>query len=265
MSLRTQPLGPDAWLVTGEAYASNATLFLQGDEALMVDALGSREDAQALRAWVSDTLRARVRQVVCTHGFSDHLAALQGFPEASVLAHARFEETFQAERFRSSEEAGFYRAPDHVLEAPLRMRWGRHDIEVFPNPGHTASTLNLDVPELDVLLSADIAVGNMAYIAYGEPSDVDAALARGEARGRTRVIQGHGGVSPASTLSTARHYLRALEAAVREARGATERILAIELQVCLPAGMPGTDTEAFFHRRNLDEVLARGLWSGPSP
>ncbi|MCP3065583.1 hypothetical protein LXT21_43140 [Myxococcus sp. K38C18041901] len=72
-------------------------------------------------------------------------------------------------------------------------------------------------------------------------------------------------MSPASTLRAARHSLRALEHAVREARENPERILAIELQECLPTGAPGANTEAFFHRRNLDVVLARHPWSGRSP
>ncbi|NTX49978.1 MBL fold metallo-hydrolase [Myxococcus sp. CA039A] len=261
MGLKTLRLAPEVWVVTGEAYDSNATLFLREGEVLMVDALASRADAEALREWVAGSLRARVRQVVCTHGFSDHLAGLQAFPEASVWAHARFEETFRLERFRSDEETGFYRAPDRCVDAPLSLEWGRYTLDVFPNPGHTASTLNLDVPALDVLLSADIAVGNMAYVAYGEPADIDAALARAEARGRTRVIQGHGGVSSARTLGAARHYLRALEAAVRETRGVPERVRAIPLGACLPEDVEGGDFEAFFHRRNLDEVLSRGLWS----
>jgi glyoxylase-like metal-dependent hydrolase (beta-lactamase superfamily II) len=259
--LRTESLAADVLVTVGDTYASNATLFLHGRDVLMVDALGSRADAEALRRFVRDELRAHVRLIVCTHGFSDHLAGLQAFPEALVVAHERFEDTFRAERFRSDEESGFFRAPELRLGGPLHLTWGHHVLEVFPNPGHTASTLHIDVPSLDLLFSADTAVGNMAYVAYGEPEAIDAALARAQARGRSRVIQGHGGVSPARTLASARHYLRALESAVRAARGDAERVRALALQECLPSDVPGSDFEAFFHGRNLDEVLARQLWS----
>ncbi|MFP2929422.1 MBL fold metallo-hydrolase [Pyxidicoccus sp. 3LG] len=261
MSLKTQSLAPDVLVVIGEAYASNTTLFLHGRDVLMVDALASRADAEALRRFVQDELHARVRLAVCTHGFSDHLAALQVFPEALVLAHERFEDTFRAERFRTDEEAGFFRAPELRAGGPLHLQWGRHALEVFPNVGHTASTLNIDVPSLDLLFSADTAVGHMAYIAYGEPGDIDAALGRSEARGRSRVIQGHGGVVSPRTLGSARHYLRALESAVREARAEPERVRAIPLDACLPADVRGSDFEAFFHSRNLEEVLSRRLWA----
>jgi cyclase len=260
MSLKTVSLAPEVLVVIGETYASNATLFLDGRDVLMVDALGSREDAQALRRFVHEELQARVKLAVCTHGFSDHLAALQVFPEALVLAHERFEDTFQAERFRSEEEAGFFRAPEVRVSGAVRLKWGRYALEVFPNVGHTASTLNIDVPALDVLFSADMAVGHMAYIAYGAPEAIDAALARAEARGRSRVIQGHGGVVSPRTLSAARHYLRALEAAVREARGVPERVREIALDACLPGDVKGSEVEAFFHARNLREVVARRLW-----
>lgn len=261
MSLKTQSLAPDALVVIGDAYASNATLFLHGRDVLMVDALASRADAEALRRFIQEELHARLRLVVCTHGFSDHLAALQVFPEALVLAHERFEDTFRAERFRTDEEAGFFRAPELRVAGPLHLQWGQYALEVFPNPGHTASTLNVDVPALDLLFSADSAVGHMAYIAYGEPEAIDRALARSEARGRSRIIQGHGGVSSPRTLSSARHYLRALESAVREVRAEPERVRAIPLGACLPADVRGTEFEAFFHGRNLDEVVARRLWA----
>ncbi|WP_164010941.1 MBL fold metallo-hydrolase [Pyxidicoccus trucidator] len=260
MSLKTVSLAADVLVVTGETYASNTTLFLDGRDVLMVDALGSRADAQALRRFVHEELNARVRLAVCTHGFSDHLAALQEFPEALVLAHERFEDTFRAERFRSDEESGFFRAPELRAAGPLHLQWGRYALEVFSNTGHTASTLNIDVPSLDLLFSADTAVGHMAYVAYGAPEAIDAALGRSEARGRARVIQGHGGVVSPRTLSSARYYLRALEAAVREARGTPERVRAIPLAACLPADVRGSEFEAFFHSRNLDEVVTRRLW-----
>lgn len=260
MSLKTVSLAPDVLVVIGETYASNTTLFLDGRDVLMVDALGGRADARELRRFVHEELRAQVKLAVCTHGFSDHLAALQEFPEALVVAHERFEDTFNAERFRSDEEAGFFRAPELRLGGAMHVKWGRYALEVFPNAGHTASTLNIDVPALDLLFSADTAVGHMAYIAYGAPEAIDAALERSEARGRSRVIQGHGGVVSPGTLGSARHYLRALEAAVREARGEPERVRAIRLGECLPADVRGSDFEAFFHARNLDEVLARRLW-----
>ena len=261
MSLKTCSLAPDVLVVTGDAYASNTTLFLKGPDVLMVDALGSRADAEALRRFVQDELRARVRLAVCTHGFSDHLAALQAFPEALVLAHERIEDTFRAERYQSEEESGFFRAPELRVSGPLHLQWGRHALEVFPNTGHTASTLNIDVPSLDLLFSADTAVGNMAYFAYGAPEAIDAALECSEARGRSRVIQGHGGVVSPRTLSSARHYLRTLEAAVRDARGEPERVRAISLDGCLPADVRGCDFEAVFHQRNLEEVISRRLWA----
>lgn len=261
MSLKTQSLAPDVLVVTGGAYESNCTLFLHGRDVLMVDALGSRADAEALRRFVQDELHARVRLVVCTHGFSDHLAGLGVFPEALVVAHARFEDTFRAERFQSEEEAGFFRAPELRLAGPLHLTWGRHALEVFPNPGHTASTLNVDVPGMDLLFSADSAVGNMAYVAYGEPAAIDSALAVSEARGRSRVIQGHGGVVSPRTLGSARHYLRTLGTAVRDAQWEPERVRAIALDACLPEGVRGREFEAVFHRRNLDEALSRRLWA----
>src|SRR5215212_140208 len=62
-------------------------LFLRGGEALLVEGMGSRTDAEALRQYVERVLGKRVRIIVSTHYFSDHMAALGLFPEAEIITH----------------------------------------------------------------------------------------------------------------------------------------------------------------------------------
>src|SRR5438874_6154031 len=105
----------DLYLLIGATYHSNCTAFVSKDEVLLVDALGSRTDAEKLKEWLEKDLRKQVRFIVCTHFFSDHLAALNLFPQATVIAHRDYLETFNSELYRSEEEKAHFREPDMLI------------------------------------------------------------------------------------------------------------------------------------------------------
>jgi cyclase len=253
----------DAVLFRGKAYESGALALLDGDRALLVEGLGSAEDAAALKAALVGEMGRQVKLLVSTHYFSDHMAAWNLFPEAEVLAHENAVATFWTEDFRTPAEAAHFRAPTIRLAGRLGLTWGRFSLDVFENPGHTAATLNVDVPELDLLHVGDTAVGRMAYFHYSAPEALDRALARALGRGRRRILRSHGPVTHADALRSARGYLANLRLRVAEARAHGQPVCEIRIEDCLPAGPPATDFEVFFHRRNLASIRDRGLF-GPA-
>ena len=62
-------------------------MFLDGDDVLLVDALGSMEDAHALRRVLCGDMGKAVRVVAATHFMSDYIAGLSLFPDALTIAH----------------------------------------------------------------------------------------------------------------------------------------------------------------------------------
>jgi glyoxylase-like metal-dependent hydrolase (beta-lactamase superfamily II) len=259
MAVRAETIDADAILFRGDKYDSASLALFDGDRALLLEGLGSAEDAGALRAALHERGK-RVGFLVSTHYFSDHLAAWNLFPEAEVIAHENALATFWGEQFRSPDEVRHFRAPTMLLTGSLGLAWGRFALEIFENPGHTSGTLNVDIPELDLLHVGDTAVGRMAYIQYSAPEAIDRALARALARGRRRVLQSHGSLTPADTLRSARGYLENLRFRVLETRRDGRPVPGIRIEDCLPAGPPPTDFEAFFHARNLLSIEARGLY-----
>jgi cyclase len=262
--MELQRLENDLVIAIGEAYRSNSAILLDGDRAVLIDALASRADAEALRAFVETTLGARVSFVICTHYFSDHLAALSLFPDAQVVAHKDYRETFHAERFRSEEEASFFVEPTILVSSDLSIRWGRFTLNVFHNPGHTASTLGVDIPEADLLVAGDTVVGNIVYLAYTTPDDLAAALDRLRARRKGRFLTSHLGVRSADAIDHAGHYLRTLGEKVREARSGVPQaapIAEIDVRGCLPDGVEAAPFEEMYHRRNLDVIVRRELFA----
>jgi glyoxylase-like metal-dependent hydrolase (beta-lactamase superfamily II) len=258
--MRVDQIDRDVFHLQGERFESGTLAVLDGDRALLVDGMASMADAARLREIVAVEWGKRVALLVSTHYFSDHLAAWNLFPEAPVIAHENAIATFWTEDFREREEMAHYRRPTVQLAGRLEISWGRHTVEVFENPGHTAGTLNVDLPNADLLHVGDTAVGRMAYVRYSAPEAIDRALARAQARGRSRVLRSHGPVAGPEVLASARGYLEGLRARVFEARRGHGRVRAIAIEDCLPPGPPATAFESFFHARNLASIEERGLY-----
>jgi glyoxylase-like metal-dependent hydrolase (beta-lactamase superfamily II) len=253
----------DLYLLMGETYHSNSTVFVAQDEVLLVDAMASRADAERLRDFVEKELTGEVRFIVSTHYFSDHMAALRLFPRATVIAHQNYLDTFNSEQYRSEEERGHFVEPDILIADGIKIRWGRYTLDVFHNPGHTTSMLAIDVPEADLLMVGDTVVGNIAYLSYSTPEHHTAALGRLQRRARGRLISSHGDVRSPAAIDNALFYLERLRDLTGEARASVEgeqSLLEAPLESCLPTGVEPTPFEKIFHERNLQTVIERKLF-----
>ena len=253
----------DAYLLIGETYHSNSTVFVSHDEALLVDAMGSKADAEKLREFVERELKKKVAFIVSTHFFSDHMAALKLFPQARVIAHKDYLDTFNSELYRSEEEAAHFREPDILISEEMQIRWGKHTLDIFHNPGHTPSTLALDVKSADLLMVGDTLVGNIVYLTYSTPERFVRALEKLEARARSHVLSSHGEVRSSAAIGNARFYLKSLAERTREARRSSvgeKWLLDAPLETFLPAGIEATAFERKFHSRNLNTIMERNLF-----
>lgn len=260
--MREERVDSDIYLFVGETYHSNSTAFVRGDEVLLVDGMASRADALELRRAIETRMAKRVRFVVATHYFSDHLAALALFPGAEIIAHRNYLHTFTTERHRTPEEEANFVEPTMLVSDELVMRWGRHTLEMFHNPGHTMSTLSIEVPEADLLLTGDNLVGRLAYFSYSTHEAARRALVALRRRGRARLISSHEGVRPSEALDDAIHYLDSLKENVGEAWAAGAEggaVLQIPVESCLRPGLEPSPYERLYHGRNLQSVVERRL------
>ncbi|HSE42721.1 MAG TPA: MBL fold metallo-hydrolase [Acidobacteriota bacterium] len=259
--MRVQQISNDLYVAIGDAYDSNSTILLSKGEALLIDAMGSTKDAANLKLLVERELGSSVRFIVCTHFFSDHLAALKFFPKSEIIAHKNYTHTFDLERFRSKEEKTFFVEPTILISDEMTLRWGKYHINVFHNPAHTMSTLNIDIPEADLIHVGDTVVGNMVYFAYSSPSLFNPALNRIKQRGRQQLISSHLEARSTVAVDHAEHYLSALKNEVKQLNNDDEAVLKIELKECLPFGVAATPFETIFHRRNLKSIVEQQLFA----
>ncbi len=260
--MREQQIESDIYVFIGETYHSNSTAFVRGDDVLLVDGMASRTDAESLRERIEVGMLKRVRFIIATHYFSDHLAALKLFPRAEIIAHQNYLHTFSTERFRTEEEAANFVEPTMLVSDSLVMKWGRYTLDIFHNPGHTMSTLSIEVPEADLLMAGDNVVGNIAYFSYSTPDMARHALHRLKRRGRSRLLSSHQGVRGSEALDNAMFYLDSLKTNVRAAWASGsegESVLRIPIDQCLPPELKASPYEELYHGRNLESVVERRL------
>lgn len=264
--MKEQRIESDIYLFIGETYSSNSTVFIKGDEVLLVDGMASLQDAEELRTKIEIELKKDVRYIVVTHYFSDHLAALKLFPRAQIIAHQNYMLTFSNEKFRTAEEEANFVEPTIVISDGLVMKWGRYTLEIFHNPGHTPSTVSIEVPEADLIMAGDNVVGNISYISYSTPDLAWQALRRLKQRGRKRLISSHMGVRHSEALENAMFYLDNLKSNAQDAwqlAADGDAVLRIPLDRCLKPDLEALPYEEMYHQRNLHSIVDRRLLTPP--
>ena len=188
-AVRIQELAPDVLMFVGDQVESVATAFVNGDQVLLVDALGSEEDAAWLRDVLHGQMGKRVRLVAATHFMSDHICGMTLFPEALTLAHRHHRHAFLSQ---NQPVASRYRDPDIVFDN-LAMRWGRHQLRFLYNPGKTMDHMSVDVPSADLVCVGDNIVGNIVYLSRSDPALQRALLdVAGELHVMTGFLEGQG-------------------------------------------------------------------------
>jgi len=262
--MHIEQIESDIVLFRGDAYESLATVFLHRGRALLIDALADAQDAKIMRRHIEDQLGAQVDLIVMTHYMNDHMAALQLFPRAQIVAHQHYMHTYLSQRMRTAEDDTQFVAPTITFTGSLKFQWGRHALEVFHNPGKTMCAIGIDVPGCDLIFCGDAIVGHTAYLGTSAPEVIDEALVQFQRRRRGRIIPGHIGVLSDRAFGDARRYLHRLGKFVFKIRledSSEDRIRNIRIEDCLPADIQPTSFERIWHDRNLDLIIDRCLFA----
>ncbi|MBU8974554.1 MBL fold metallo-hydrolase [Lysobacter sp. MMG2] len=251
-------------MFVGDEHESVATAFIDGDDVLLVDSLGSQADARWLHDVLCLQMGKTVRVIVATHYMSDHMAGLTQFPDAMTLAHRHHRHAFLSQN-RPAD--ALYREPKVIFGDAMAIRWGRNELRLLYNPGKTMDHISVDVPTADLVCAGDNIVGNIVYLSRADPALMRAAIGRMRQFGRSTVIGGHIGRFPAVVLDHAIHYLDRLRETVVRIRSQAPvqeleaRIGAIRIEDCVAAGVEPVAFEREWHQRNLEVILAQSTFA----
>lgn len=263
--MRFEALGSNVLMFVGDDHESVATAFLDGDDALLVDSLGSMDDAQWLHHVLCGEMGKTVRVIAATHFMSDHIAGMSQFPDAMTIAHRNHRHAFLSQ---NSPVDALYREPQVVFDSAMRIRWGRHELRFLHNPGKTMDHVSVDVPTADLVCAGDNIVGNIVYLSKADPAQIRTAIGRMRQFGRSTVIGGHMGRFTAATLDNAIHYLDRLKDTVvrirmsaRHGDEADGQVASIPIDACLAPQVEPSNFEREWHRRNLEVIVAQSIFT----
>jgi len=239
-----------AWTVLAEhvhvrqskAYWMNSVVLLDSERTVVVDPGVLPSEIEEIAKLVRQAEPEAVN-LLLTHGHWDHVLGRPWWPKAGVIAHdaCAAEMRARVERIRNESEK---LAAEHGEQWPSRFEpfsvdqavSGQHFLKLDPWRmvlrdafGHSDSQLSIHLPELGLLIAADmlsdieIPILNRAPDVYRRTLETLLTLAEGGAF--EALIPGHGSIAVGADAILARlrtdlDYLGALERGVMEARSA---------------------------------------------
>lgn len=232
----------------------NAGFVVTPEGVLVIDALGSPRQGEALLRTIRSITRQPVRWLVLTHHHPDHHfgaialkragAKVVAHPDNRVLVAEAGPEAMVAEWTRivgAGAMRGFEFAdlPDRPVTGSDTIHLGEKTIVVtHPGVAHTAGDLMVWLPEERVLFAGDILVEDgVTMVVDGNSSGLLRALDAIDSLRPTVVVPGHGRIpQTAAELATrTREYLAELRA---DMRSAVERGIPLQRAT---AGLPPVD------------------------
>lgn len=226
-----------------------------------------------------------------THGDWDHVFGRWHWPHARTMAHDRFAAFLRAhhagirgEQQQLEREQGVrwphafepFR-PDEAVSGQRFVKSGGWKLVLRDAPGHSDNMLTWHLPELGVLIAADMLSDIEMPSLHAPPADYRRTLETLQpmvANGAiTTLIPGHGTIARGAEAVRARFqadldYLDALECEVRAARDAGADLAAtlerLEPMRYLGKGVAAWDTTEF-HRENVAWAHRAASRPGPAP
>jgi glyoxylase-like metal-dependent hydrolase (beta-lactamase superfamily II) len=214
----------------------NAGFIVTREGVVVIDALASPREGEALLRTIRGVTRQPVRWLVLTHHHPDHHfgAVVLRKAGARVIAHP----DKRSQAFEGGEDAltadwvrvvgldamrGFEFAdtPDRPVTTSDTLRLGGKTIVVsHPGPGHSPGDLIVWLPEERVLYAGDILVEDgVSMVVDGNSSELLRVLDTVDGMNARVVVPGHGAIParPAGLVRRTRDYLTGLQAEMRAA------------------------------------------------
>ncbi len=214
----------------------NAGFIVTGEGVVVIDALASPRQGEALLRTIRTVTRAPVKWLVLTHHHPDHHfgaivfrregAKVIAHPDTRVLASEGGPDALVADWVRvvglqAMHGFEFADVPDRPVTTVDTLRMGGRTIVVsHPGAGHSAGDLIVWLPKERVLFAGDVLVEDgVTMVVDGSAPALLRSLARIDSLGPRVAVPGHGAIprSPAALVARTRAYISGLEADMRAA------------------------------------------------
>jgi len=202
--IHRERVADDVYTFQSDIYAQvNAGAVIGQDWAVVIDTLAFPDETLAIREFIEEELKRKVRYVINTHYHADHSWGNCFFPGAYVLSHALcrklLEKHGQKSLDRVQEVDNTFQKTQIVLphitldEGLLELIIGEKTLRFIELPGHSPDGIGVYIVEDEVLFAGDVWMP-IPHILDGDGEVMRASLNKIKELTIENVVQGHGEV-----------------------------------------------------------------------
>lgn len=261
------------WVVQSRLFGTNSGVFLDNEQACLIDPAACADEIQAIARFVRDR-SATVQAIVITHGHWDHILGPEHFPGVKAIAQAayrdeviRHETTIRREIDRWETGEGIHREspfaipqPDRTFAEEMDLTVGSLRLRLVHAPGHAGDALVVYHADSGTLWAGDMLSDlEIPFIIHSLPA-YEQTLARLSIWDIRAMVPGHwqpttDGAEIRSRLSADIAYLAELRENVERAirQGMT---MAEAVELCAEMTFRHRAANEGPHRLNVESVYA---------
>lgn len=202
--IHRERVADDVYTFQSDVYAQvNAGAVIGQDWAVVIDTLAFPDETLAIREFIEDDLKRKVRYVINTHYHADHSWGNCFFPGAYVLSHALCRDLLEMYGQKSltavQEMDNTFQKTQIVLphitldEGLLELIIGEKTLRFIELPGHSPDGIGIYIVEDEVLFAGDVWMP-IPHIVDGDGEVMRESLRKIKKLTIENVVQGHGEV-----------------------------------------------------------------------
>ncbi len=229
--IHRERVADDVYTFQSDIYAQvNAGAVIGQDWAVVIDTLAFPDETLAIREFIEDELKRKVRYVINTHYHADHSWGNCYFPGAYILSSALcrdlLEEFGKKSLTRALESDSTFQKTQIILphltltEGVLELIIGEKTLRFIDLPGHSPDGIGVYIVEDEVLFAGDVWMP-IPHIVDGDSEVMRESLRKIGKLTIENVVQGHGEVilrgEVNSSIKDRIHYLDVIDKIVEDA------------------------------------------------
>jgi glyoxylase-like metal-dependent hydrolase (beta-lactamase superfamily II) len=202
--IHRERVADDVYTFQSDIYAQvNAGAVIGQDWAIVIDTLAFPDETLAIREFIEQELKRKVRYVINTHYHADHSWGNCFFPGAYVLSHALTRKLLEKYGQKSLDSVlevdNTFQKTQIVLphitldEGVLELIIGEKTLRFVELPGHSQDGIGVYIVEDEVLFAGDVWMP-IPHIVDGDSEVMRESLNKIKELTIENVVQGHGEV-----------------------------------------------------------------------
>ena len=202
--IHRERVADEVYTFQSDVYAQvNAGAVIGQEWAVVIDTLAFPDETLAIREFIEEELKRKVRYVINTHYHADHSWGNCFFPGAYVLSHALCRknlEKFGKESLAAALETDKVFQKTQIIlphltidSGVLELIVGDKTLRFIELPGHSDDGIGVYIVEDEVLFAGDVWMP-IPHIVDGDSDTMKESLRKIESLTIENVVQGHGEV-----------------------------------------------------------------------